>query len=149
TGLYNRRGFMELAEKEIGAARRVRRCCAVFFADLNGMKLINDQLGHDMGDHAIRAAAAILSEVFRPTDVVARLGGDEFAVFVNGCDEEIASALCSAIEDAVARSNARLLAHYRLSISTGFAVSDLDGRDDLSILMQTADVNMYEEKRRR
>ncbi|HEY4105016.1 MAG TPA: sensor domain-containing diguanylate cyclase, partial [Polyangiaceae bacterium] len=148
TGLYNRRGFMELAQKELEAANRVRSSSALFFADLNGMKQINDQLGHEMGDHAIRAAASVLSEIFRPSDVITRLGGDEFAVFVSGCDEEIASAICSAIEHAVERVNKELRARYRLSISVGFAVS-AQRQLDLSSLMQEADTDMYRVKRGR
>ena len=61
TGLHNRRGFMEVAEHQLKSAARAKECCAVFFADLNGMKVINDQLGHEMGDHAIRAAADVNS----------------------------------------------------------------------------------------
>ncbi|HEX4351726.1 MAG TPA: CHASE3 domain-containing protein, partial [Polyangiales bacterium] len=75
TGLHNRRGFMEIAEHQLKAAMRNREPCAVFFADLNGMKAINDELGHEMGDRAIRATGSMLTEVFRSSDVVARLGG--------------------------------------------------------------------------
>src|SRR5262249_2502820 len=87
TGLHNRRGFVEAAEQQLKAALRAGESCAVFFADLNGMKVINDQLGHDMGDSALCAAAEVLSAVFRASDVIARLGGDEFAVFAGECDE--------------------------------------------------------------
>jgi PAS domain S-box-containing protein len=65
TGLYNRRGFLELVGHELKAAERKRRHCALFYADLDGMKQINDQLGHALGDQALSSTAELLQRVFR------------------------------------------------------------------------------------
>ncbi len=149
TGLYNRRGFMEVAEHQLKAAARSLEPCVVFFADLNGMKLINDQLGHEMGDHALRAAADVLTGVFRASDVVARLGGDEFAVFAGDCDELGIATTYARIEERVSELNALSTHRYRLSISTGAAVFHPEDPRNLIDLMQAADAHMYEAKRAR
>ncbi len=79
TGLYNRRGFFTLAEQQIRLGQRARMRHHLFFADLDGMKVINDRHGHAQGDEALRDTARLLRKVFRESDIVARLGGDEFA----------------------------------------------------------------------
>ncbi len=82
TGLYNRRGFIALAEQQLKLADRTRRGALLFFADLDGMKWINDTLGHEEGDRALVDIATILKDTFRLSDIIARIGGDEFAVLV-------------------------------------------------------------------
>ena len=82
TGLYNRRGFFMTAEPLVRIAERDGRSFLVFYADLDGLKNINDTLGHPAGDEAIRDATWVLNQTFRSADIVARLGGDEFVVLV-------------------------------------------------------------------
>ena len=147
TGLLNRRGFVAAAEAERSAAIHLNRGYAVFFADLNGLKRINDELGHEAGDHAIRSAALILSNAFAPGDVVARLGGDEFATFSHQFEAEAEA--CVRVEAAVAAFNASSAVRYRLSISIGVAISPPSDGCSLSSLMETADADMYERKRAR
>jgi diguanylate cyclase (GGDEF)-like protein/PAS domain S-box-containing protein len=149
TGLYNRRGFMELAEQQLKLALLKQQSFTVFFADLNGMKVINDELGHDMGDHAIRAAAEILSQVFSTTNIVARLGGDEFAIFACELNESGIETVRLALDNAVDALNARSTTRYRLSLSTGVATSSPQYPRDLFGLMQAADSDMYNVKRAR
>jgi diguanylate cyclase (GGDEF)-like protein/PAS domain S-box-containing protein len=81
TQLYNRRGFMEIAGQAHAQATRDGRSAALVFIDLNGMKRINDELGHESGDSALVDTAAVLRKALREADVIARLGGDEFAAF--------------------------------------------------------------------
>ena len=146
TGLYNRRGFMQLAAE---AQRRDASGApsALFFADLNGMKVINDKLGHEMGDHAIRAAAQALCEVFGPHALIARLGGDEFAVFVSHADAASMQSASTRLEEAVQAINASSTTRYRLSISMGVATNP--PHKDIAALMQAADAAMYDAKRLR
>src|SRR6267142_1804814 len=80
TGLYNRRGFMALAERQLKLARRSGRGMLLFMTDVDCLKQINDSFGHFEGDRALKRTADVLEETFRGSDVVARLGGDEFAV---------------------------------------------------------------------
>jgi PAS domain S-box-containing protein len=80
TGLYNRRGFMTLAEQQLKVAKRERVSVVLLFIDVDGMKAANDHLGHQEGDALLIAAARVLRKSFREADLVGRLGGDEFAV---------------------------------------------------------------------
>src|SRR5262249_24941578 len=80
TGLYNRRAFLALATQQIRSAARKREALLLFFADVNGLKQINDTLGHREGDLVILQTARVIEKTFRSSDTVARLGGDEFAI---------------------------------------------------------------------
>jgi DNA-binding LacI/PurR family transcriptional regulator len=84
TGLYNRRGFLTLAEHLFKAQYRKGQEMTLFFGDLDGLKTINDTWGHEAGDEAIRTVARALLDAFRMEDVAARLGGDEFVVLAPG-----------------------------------------------------------------
>ncbi|MDW7678886.1 MAG: GGDEF domain-containing protein, partial [Bacillota bacterium] len=76
--LYNRRYFMELAEKEFDRARRYGESFCVFMMDIDRFKRINDLWGHAAGDAVIRTVGSLIRQRFRSTDVVGRLGGEEF-----------------------------------------------------------------------
>src|ERR1700722_5333399 len=75
TGLLNRRGFLLIAERQLRVAVRNKHKPILLFIDLNGLKAINDSLGHDVGDRALVETAAVLRRVFRAADVIGRLGG--------------------------------------------------------------------------
>lgn len=147
TGLYNRRGFLELAGHELKAAERKRQRCALFYADLDGMKQINDQLGHALGDQALSSTAELLQRVFRASDIISRLGGDEFAVFAPDCDEAGVASSCARLGRAVAELNESRICPYQLSISAGAAVWNPERPIDLASLLEAADSSMYEQKR--
>ncbi|MCS6853400.1 MAG: diguanylate cyclase [Elioraea sp.] len=147
TGLLNRRAFLEELERRLDRLAHERRPGALLFVDLDNLKQVNDRLGHDAGDSAIRAAAELLRAAVRPTDLVARLGGDEFALWLDGAD--LAAAVARA-ERLVA--DARLaLAHAAppevpLSLSIGVAVRT--HRDEtVGHLLTRADAAMYAVKR--
>src|SRR5690606_3152575 len=99
TGLYNRRGFFALAEEQIRLARHGKRTLSLVFADLDGLKRINDILGHTAGDQAIFEAAAVLRQTFRESDVVARIGGDEFAALVLAAEADTAARVLRRLEE--------------------------------------------------
>lgn len=84
TGLLNRKGFISALTKEISRSKRSGDKIALILLDMNGLKTVNDELGHAVGDERIRTAADILSASFRPTDIVARMGekADEFLVAI-------------------------------------------------------------------
>jgi diguanylate cyclase (GGDEF)-like protein/PAS domain S-box-containing protein len=147
TGLYNRRGFLELAGHELKAAERKRQHCALFYIDLDGMKQINDQLGHALGDQALSSTAELLQRVFRASDLIARLGGDEFAIFAPDCDEAGVASSRGRLARAIEELNESRICPYRLSISTGAAVWNPERPINLTSLLEAADVSMYEQKR--
>lgn len=149
TGLRNRRGFMMLAAHQLRIASRVARGALLFFADLNGMKRINDTLGHDVGDLAIQATADLLRLSFRDADVIARLGGDEFVIFAPDAAPSAIPALRSRVASNVAAYNARAEQSFELSISLGAAIYDPQIPRSLEALLAEADEAMYEQKRAR
>lgn len=151
TGLYNRRGFLALAEQQLRVAERDEKPLMVVSADLDGLKAINDGYGHQAGDAAIVETARVLRDCFRKSDLIARVGGDEFAVLLTGGEAEFNSGqLGSRLGKAVDRHNGRKGdALCALSISAGFAYFDVAGTDTFEELLHRADTRMYEEKRRR
>ena len=148
TGLRNRRGFMHLTEIELMLARRMGRGLWLFYADLNGMKQINDSFGHAIGDLALQDTAAILRETFRDTDIIARLGGDEFAALSLEANLVSPDAIMARLQARVDAHNAADKRPYRLSISVGAAQFHPDKHDDIDKLMAEADAAMYRIKQR-
>ncbi|MEI9949126.1 MAG: sensor domain-containing diguanylate cyclase [Pseudomonadota bacterium] len=149
TGLYNRRGFLELARQQLRIAQREGRKALLFFVDLNGMKQINDELGHDEGDRALSDTADVLCEVFRISDVVSRLGGDEFVALMLDADASQVEAFALRIRQAMATRNAQGLRRYRLSASVGASPYDAERGQTIESLLAQADAVMYEQKRAR
>jgi len=149
TGLYNRRGFLELARQQLRIAEREGRQALLFFVDLNGMKQINDELGHDEGDRALIDTADVLREVFRISDVVSRLGGDEFVALMLDAEVAQVEVFGARIRQAMAVRNAQGLRRYRLSASVGASPYDADSRQSIESLLSQADTVMYEQKRAR
>ena len=153
TGLFNRRGFHARATEHAVVAQSTGRAFGVIFADLNGLKAINDCFGHDEGDAAIREMGAILEATFRVSDVVARLGGDEFVVLVRDADASALGALVERLRAAVEVSNVRVDRTvdrlYVLSASLGTAVWTAGNELSIDALLEQADHAMYVEKHRR
>lgn len=149
TGLYNRRGFFVLAEQQLKIAERSKKKALIFFADLDGLKPINDTFGHKEGDQALKETAVILKKAFRESDIVARMGGDEFAVFVIDADDDIKRTLTNRLENAITLFNRFEGRTYRLSFSTGVAEYNHENPRSLDELVAEADTFMYENKRRR
>ncbi|MCX7766224.1 MAG: diguanylate cyclase, partial [Candidatus Sumerlaeia bacterium] len=105
TGLYNRRGFFTLAEQQLKIAQRTRQGLLLMFADLDGLKWINDHLGHQEGDRALVTVAKILKECFRSSDIIARLGGDEFAVLAVASRKEGTATILERLQKKIAEYN--------------------------------------------
>ena len=118
TGLHNRRGFYLLAEQARRDARRAATPLTVLVFDADGLKKINDNLGHAEGSEFLIDIATLLRETFRGSDVLGRIGGDEFAVVTHGRDDELTSALRH-LDDATEAANRAGHKPYRLSVSVG------------------------------
>jgi diguanylate cyclase (GGDEF)-like protein len=144
TGLYNRRGFKLLAEQTLRRAARCGDDCTVAFMDLDGLKQVNDQYGHGMGDAMIVSAARILQQTFRESDIVGRLGGDEFCVLALG--DHNAYSPQQRLQQAVDTFNQQSEQPFRLSCSLGFVRGPVNHSDTLDDLLRRADQCMYTEK---
>ncbi|MEG4047854.1 MULTISPECIES: diguanylate cyclase [unclassified Microcoleus] len=146
TGLYNRRGFFLLADQQLKIARRTQTSYFILFADLDGLKKINDTLGHEMGDRVIVDAAQILKQTFREADIVARLGGDEFALFIPNFSGDSSINFQARLQENIDRFNQHSERAY-ISISLGVEFGDLNNEVLLEQLLAKADKLMYEHKR--
>jgi diguanylate cyclase (GGDEF)-like protein len=150
TGLYNRRGFLALAEQQTRFATRDKRSMMVISADLDGLKAINDRFGHKEGDAAIVDTAQVLRESFRNADLIARIGGDEFAVLLTGGHAEFdGEKLDERLRETVEKHNREDDRLYTLSVSAGFAYFDAVGTDAFEEGLHRADAMMYEQKRQK
>jgi diguanylate cyclase (GGDEF)-like protein len=147
TGLYNRRGFITLSERQLKIAARTGSRLLLLFADLDGMKWINDSLGHAKGDEALMGVAGILKKVFREADIIARVGGDEFAVLALGTSAEYPEKLKDRLQQQIDLYNNEEKRDYNLSLSIGIADSDPKSNVSIDLLMARADERMYENKK--
>ncbi|MGQ0813436.1 MAG: diguanylate cyclase [Gemmatimonadota bacterium] len=147
TGLYNRRGFMALANQHLKQAKRAKRQALLVFADLNGLKGINDTHGHADGDKALIAAAEVFNRTFRDSDVVARVGGDEFAILAIEADTESVEAIKARLQAALDFANRGNARPYEISVSVGIVSYDPDHDTSVEELMAFADREMYSHKR--
>jgi diguanylate cyclase (GGDEF)-like protein/PAS domain S-box-containing protein len=149
TGLYNRRGFLELSGQAMRLAERQQHRLAALFIDLDGLKSINDELGHGHGDRAIGEAADLLRTTCRATDLIARLGGDEFVVLAKEVDDASIAGLTSRLERALFEANQLPGRDFQLSFSLGVASFDPLAPVPMEALLVEADARMYEAKARR
>jgi diguanylate cyclase (GGDEF)-like protein/PAS domain S-box-containing protein len=146
TGLNNRRGFLTLAGQQLKLSDRSKKGVALFFADLDLLKQINDTLGHEEGDKALIEAANVLRETFRTSDIIARLGGDEFAVLAIDTDEVNSRKFTARLQQIIDIRNNQENRKYRLSISAGRSYYDPENPCSIDDLIARADKMMYEEK---
>jgi diguanylate cyclase (GGDEF)-like protein len=147
TGLLNRRGFTTLAEQQMRTSVRTRNRLWLLFADLDGLKDINDRLGHQAGDHALCEIARLLrTGSFREADLIARYGGDEFAILATEISPTDGDGLLARVEDVVRRANEAPGREFALSLSAGVAVFDPARPQTLDELIGEADRRMYQAK---
>lgn len=147
TGLYNRRGFFTLATRELKRAQRSQKSLLLFFIDMDGLKDINDRFGHEEGDRALMAAAKILTNTFRISDIISRIGGDEYAILVVDADEALMEKLLLRLYRLINNFNARKTHTSKLALSIGHAVYDPLKPATLDELISYADQGMYKMKK--
>ena len=146
TGLPNRTRFHDLLELQAASHRDRDAAFAVLLVDLDGFKLVNDSLGHGVGDRLLVRTAERLRSAVREDDVVARLGGDEFVVLqADAADAERTRALASRIVDLMGRTfliDGQLI---NVGASVGVAVAPADGREP-EVLLRNADLALHKAK---
>lgn len=138
TGVLNRRALEARLVEEQQRCGSSQQACSLMILDVDWFKELNDRLGHQAGDEALRTLAALLREALRPGDAVARYGGDEFVVVLPGCRREQAAAIAVRI--------GRLARTRGLSLSVGVASWPEDCREPRELLA-SADAHLYVAKR--
>jgi len=147
TQLLNRRGFMAHARHMLGMARRMKKDGLLFFADLDGLKGINDTYGHEEGDNAISVVAVVLKKAFRDMDILARLGGDEFTVFAMNASQGMIETFERRIAGYVDEYNKDSGKPYKVSVSIGGVPFLHTDNVSIETLMNKADVLLYQQKK--
>lgn len=147
TNLYNRRGFALLAEQRLKVSLRSGSPITLFYADVDGLKSINDGFGHNAGDIALALCAQALEATFRDSDIVARIGGDEFVVLAESDTRDldlVTSQLGDELDCRAAKSGLR----FPVSMTVGCSQSAPPHAASLDDLLRNADEFMYERKHR-
>ena len=146
TGLYNRRGFMNFAQKSLDLAAVTKKTGAIFFFDMDGLKDINDTWGHKAGDLAIQSTGEVLKEAFHKSDLIGHLSGDEFVVLAMGFSKENIEKFRERINILFGQKRYEKNLPFELSASLGVAEYDAEHTDLQSLLIE-ADQEMYKEKK--
>ncbi len=146
TKLPNRHFLIEQLEHQIEIAQRETSKIAVLFLDLDRFKIINDNLGHSIGDQVLKIAAERLSNAVRSNDNVARWGGDEFVIFLSDIRnqqevEMIAKKITQALEEVIHLADRQ----FHISTSIGISLFPYNGKDAFTLLKH-ADIAMYKAK---
>ncbi len=139
TGLYNRRGWDRFVELEEERCKRYGHPACMISLDLDGLKTVNDTLGHQAGDDLIQRAAAAIQSTIRLHDVAARIGGDEFAILATECDLRGSRELMTRLEAALHRNS------VKASIGAELCLRNRPFQDSWNL----ADRDMYQTKRER
>ena len=146
TGLYNLRMFNEVWQREHAASERDRGVYSLLLIDMDKLKDINDDFGHEAGNSAIKLVAQCLQRSIRNSDYAARFGGDEFAVLLPGASPDIAEAVVKRVRHNVYKTTLDLRSRMiRCSVSIGLVNYPKDARDMREILSM-ADRKMYRDK---
>lgn len=140
TGAYNRSGLYELYNKNI----KLKSKFIIMLCDLDGMKKINDTMGHSYGDHYIMSSIKIISEVIGNNCVLARIGGDEFIVLLDYMEESELKNIILKISEKISN----VFEQKNTGVSIGYSIYGEDAYE-LQELIEIADKKMYEQKRRK
>jgi diguanylate cyclase (GGDEF)-like protein len=145
TGIGNRRQFNQRLAEEVAAARASGQPLTLAVADLDHFKIINDRLGHAIGDEVLQRTAEIMRRQCRAVDLVARIGGEEFALVLTGMTRDVATGYCDLLRRAFESNDWRTI-HPNLRVTLSIGISQWDGTADPAAFLQAADVQLYRAK---
>ncbi len=146
TKVYNRRQGFILLEDQIANIKRLKKICLCFI-DINGLKEVNDTLGHSYGDELILTVTDTINQTIRESDIIIRMGGDEFLIVLSKVEKAIAETIWTRITELFGNINAMDNRKYLISVSHGIVeVSNSDQNIDLNEIITNADDKMYKEK---
>jgi diguanylate cyclase (GGDEF)-like protein len=147
TGLFNRRHFVELAERELARSIRFQRPFALLMIDIDQFKAVNDTRGHSAGDAALQEVAHLIHDTLRDVDIFGRAGGDEFTAVIVEADGDRALGAAERLRAVVADAVIVPPGTARVQVTVSIGLSQLKGRNiDLKGLMNEADRAMYNAK---
>jgi diguanylate cyclase (GGDEF)-like protein/PAS domain S-box-containing protein len=146
TGTFNRRSCIMLMEKQIQISKRQNQNFVIFFMDVNGLKSVNDSLGHSYGDELITSAVRAIKACLREADSLCRLGGDEFLVILPNTNVVQAETVLNKIDDEVKKINSE--ESYLFILSLSFGICECCPESELTVdgMIHIADQKMYENK---
>jgi len=148
TGAVNRRHFVELAQRERERSLRSKSALSLCLIDADKFKLINDEHGHVVGDHALVALARSTRAALRAADVLGRLGGEEFAILLPDTDLSGALVVAERVRAAVASSAVQESEGRRINLTISVGVAQMQGDESLESLLKRADLALYAAKDR-
>ncbi len=147
TGLTNRRGFEDEANRMLTRQRKAGKAPALISIDLDHFKRVNDRFGHPAGDEVLVIFSALLRASVRPGDLVGRIGGEEFSILLPSASESSATAVGERIRKRVASTDFSAIdLDLQMTCSIGVAVGDEQDTDSMSDLMALADRRLYKAK---
>lgn len=147
TQIYNRRGFLVTAKRIMKLQGNLNKPAFMIYADMDNLKLINDQFGHEEGDYALKAIADILKRSLGEKQIVGRLGGDEFVAFVFAGDEDREQVIRERIKEETRRLNGSNDKPYYVSMSVGICSFTNKEDAELDDVMAKADADLYIQKK--
>lgn len=147
TGILNRRGFLLMAKQQIQLAIRQQKNVGLLFVDINGLKAINDEHGHHIGDIVIQSHAQQIRKSLRASELAARFGGDEFIILVLVKNPEELEAIQKRLEQSI--NHHQLENGITLKASIGNTFAHASNSLDLDTLIAVADKEMYLKKNKR
>ena len=148
-GIYNRNGFINIVDKSFNECVSEHKKIMLTFVDMDGLKFINDNYGHNEGDFAIKKLAEAITEASRPDSVCARFGGDEFVIFNKNVCEKDSEAFARKLSRKLDTKNEIFNKPYKISASVGSIIVVASEETTLFNLIQQADDAMYEIKKKR
>lgn len=146
TGALNRRAGLERISKSYITNLDTRCQISICFIDINGLKEINDILGHECGDELIRSVVTTVKSVIREKDIVVRMGGDEFLIAFEGLDEQQSEAIWKRIVSRFEEINQNENRDYLISVSHGIETYHCNASQYIDSIINSADAKMYDEK---